>query len=185
MAERAFALEAGRAIQRRLVGRILLEPHHARACSFRGGVCSGLEEPNSATCGTPKAAATCISPESLLTTGPAAGDQRERLRAARSCPPGSGTCPRPRRRDLLAQIGSPWRSPAAPPGASSSARQFAEMPGRPALGRPVLGAGREHDVTRPRASPCRVQHRVDLRRRQGCSRGRSCSSPSLSPLSAE
>ena len=29
-------------------------------------MCSGLVEPNTATCGTPKPAATCISPESLL-----------------------------------------------------------------------------------------------------------------------
>ena len=31
-------------------------------------MCSGLDEPNKATCATPKAAATCIRPESLLTT---------------------------------------------------------------------------------------------------------------------
>src|SRR5207248_6117354 len=33
-----------------------------------GGVCSGLEEPYSATTGRPTPAATCMRPESLLTT---------------------------------------------------------------------------------------------------------------------
>ena len=39
-----------------------------RALSESGGVCRGLEEPNSATSGRPSAAATCIRPESLVTT---------------------------------------------------------------------------------------------------------------------
>src|SRR3972149_4995500 len=39
-----------------------------RAAEDGGGVCSGLDEPNSATWGVPVAAATCISPESLVTT---------------------------------------------------------------------------------------------------------------------
>src|SRR5207249_8425298 len=39
-----------------------------RALAERGGVCSGLDEPYSATTGRPTPAATCISPESLLTT---------------------------------------------------------------------------------------------------------------------
>ena len=37
------------------------------ALSLSGGVCRGLDDPNTATCGTPKAAATCMRPESLLT----------------------------------------------------------------------------------------------------------------------
>ena len=46
--------------------------HSTRARGFSGGVCSGLVEPNTAACGTPNAAATCIRPESLLTTPRAA-----------------------------------------------------------------------------------------------------------------
>src|SRR6185369_16610784 len=39
-----------------------------RAAVDRGGVCSGLDEPNRATWRVPVAAATCIRPESLVTT---------------------------------------------------------------------------------------------------------------------
>ena len=42
--------------------------HSTRAAADRGGVCSGLDEPNSATCGRPSAAATCMRPESFVTT---------------------------------------------------------------------------------------------------------------------
>jgi hypothetical protein len=45
--------------------------HSTRERADSGGVCSGLEEPNRATCGRSSAAATCIKPESLLTTSSA------------------------------------------------------------------------------------------------------------------
>ena len=41
--------------------------HSTWAAGLSGGVCNGLLEPKMATCGTPNPAATCISPESLLT----------------------------------------------------------------------------------------------------------------------
>jgi len=49
--------------------------------SDSGGVCAGLEDPYSATSALPSAAATCISPESLLTTS-----------FARVCPLGHFKC---------------------------------------------------------------------------------------------
>ena len=59
MPERAVALEAGAAFD---------ASQSTRAAGDSGRVCSGLEEPNSATSGRPSAAATCIRPESLVTT---------------------------------------------------------------------------------------------------------------------
>ena len=60
-----------------------------RANGDKGGVYSGDDEPNSATTGTPTAAAACISPESLLTTSEAS-DKRSiavprSVRPHRSC----------------------------------------------------------------------------------------------------
>src|SRR6266581_3054401 len=56
-----------------------------RALAERGGVCSGLDEPYSATTGRPTLAATCISPESLLTTTSAS--ERRSIALARSVLP--------------------------------------------------------------------------------------------------
>ena len=74
------------------------------ARSFSGGVCSGLDEPNTATCCTPKAAATCIRPESLLTTCLAA-----LMATVRTAPDPI----RPEVTRLVARLHARWTTPAA------------------------------------------------------------------------
>jgi DNA-binding transcriptional LysR family regulator len=176
MPQRALALEAGRTVQRRLVVGILLEPHHAGVVAQRRRV-QRARRPNSATCGTPKAAATCIRPESLLTTWPAPRSAR-RLPSARCCPRGCGTARR-LRPDRLAQLRFLARAEQQHR-AIEQRRQAAEV--RPALGRAELGAGRHHDVAAARRAVL-AQHGLDLLRRQGQLRA-VCSTPA-SPLSAE
>ena len=155
MPQRALALEARAAVD--------VQPEHARV-GDAGGVCSGLDEPNSATCGRPSAAATCISPESLLTTDARAGDQADRLVERGAARPGS--------------------SPRMPRAASRSLRR-AEQHRRhrqarrelgevgPALGRPVLGAGAEHHVAAAKAEAAPASRRP--RRGVTSSRGRGSS----------
>ena len=92
------------------------------ARGFSGGVCSGLVEPKTATCGHAEGgAATCIRPESLLTTPARPGDHAPWRRPARSCPPAPGRRGRKSARPRWPQS-SPEPLPCPNPAAGRQAR---------------------------------------------------------------
>ena len=75
MAEAAGAVEAGHAVEAELV----LQPEDARAFGLSGGVCSGLVEPNTATCGTPKRGGDVHQAGVVARQAARCGDQRDRV----------------------------------------------------------------------------------------------------------
>ena len=163
MAQRALAREARRAVQRWLVAGVLLQPHHPRAlvqgrCVQRAGRSEQRHLRHAERRGH------VHQPRVVADHRAGPRDQCERFQQAGAAGKVDAMPAARRLRDLLAQgrflaRAEQHRRPV------QAARELGEMDRGPALGRPVLGAGREHDIALGLQRVPR-QCRADLRRRQ-------------------
>jgi hypothetical protein len=151
MPERALALEARAAFD--------VQPQDPRV-GIGGRRVLGLEEPNSATCGRPSAAATCIRPESLLTT--TAAPAIRTIASSSVVLPARSLPGMPRR-------GSRSSARAEHHAGSERFGQLGEV--GPALGRAVFRAGAEHGIapSMPKRALRAISSADHLRR--GCGSG--------------
>ena len=180
--QRAFALEARRAIQRRLVGRVLLQPEHLRPVVQRRRVQrAGRAEHRHLR--HAERGGHVHQPRVVADHGPAAGDQREGLQQ-RGLAGQVEALASPAAPAISSHRSASLAEPSSTAGRVERAGQLGEVNRGPALGRPVLGARRE-DVILARLRGRLRAGRPATCAGASCSRGRSCASPSFSPLSAE